>query len=152
MIATFALRFEQITDQCCTASAAGSCLLPAAEALQLFSLAPSPTCDAQDQHDVVRLGALAGVLLAWEFMACVVQERLAEERAKKDAQVKEAAAARKTTDNGKPDERDRRTQNGEAGRDAKDRGRDGRERSDRDRAEQSYRARDRDRMPGRSDR
>lgn len=83
----------------------------------------------------------------------MLQERLAEERAKKDAQAKEAAAARsKTADISKPDEKDRRAQNGEAGRDARERGRDGRERSDIDRAEQSYRERDRDRMPGRSDR
>lgn len=82
-----------------------------------------------------------------------IQERLAEERAKKDAQAKEAAVARgKTADKGKPDEKDRRAQTGEAARDNRERGRDGRERSDRDRAEQNYRDRDRDRMPGRSDR
>ena len=88
-----------------------------------------------------------------DLPACVLQERLAEERAKKDAQAKEAAAARsKTADASKPDEKDRRAQNGDVARDARDRGRDGRERSDRDRAEQGFRERDRDRMPARSDR
>lgn len=88
-----------------------------------------------------------------ESVPWYMQERLTAERAKKEAAAKEAAAARGITEpKGKPEEKDRRAQNGEAGRDGRDRGRDGRNVGDRDRAEQDYRDRDRDRMPARSER